>query len=122
MARGVFIVNDAGTVSMDIGETMKNRLTFRRQKKETGLWAIGYPDRNVDIKKNGKVIGFIHAPNWRTTDGKWRVSFAVMLTNESKWSWKHMSKRFDTEEEARNEIKRIWEKLNERYKFFEFED
>lgn len=77
--------------------------TFRKQPRETGLAATGYPYQNTDVKYNKQVVGHIKSPNWMTPDSKWEIW--LMRNNEKGWNWVRIKQRFDSEPEARAWIK-----------------
>lgn len=79
----------------------KNRFTFKKEPRETGLRSVGYPHQSVRIKLNGKVCGMIYAPNWQR-DG-WMVSVMVMVSSSENcpWSWRRCG-TFKTEQYARD--------------------
>ena len=78
----------------------KNRFTFKKHPRETGLRAVGHPYQSVDIKRGGLVCGTIYAPTWRTNG--WSV--ALMINKPSgencDWSWA-IGPTFNTEDGAR---------------------
>lgn len=78
----------------------KDRFTFKKEPKETGLSAVGHPYQSVNVKLNGKAVGIIHAPSWNSEG--WR--FMVMVNEPSNqncpWSWRRI-KTFTTELESR---------------------
>lgn len=90
------------------------KFTFRKHKAETGLAAVGYSRRSVDIKHKKMVVGTIYAPNWSTKDGKWGLSIMVEDSDcKCGWKWVHLKHRCDTEEEAREFLKENLESILE---------
>jgi hypothetical protein len=88
-----------------------DRITFKKWDKLTGLTSIGYSNRRVDIKLNGRVIGVIQAPNWQTKP-VWKIKFMVIkydINEDSnpncKYKWIKVKQEFDTEKDARQYIK-----------------
>ena len=81
------------------------KFTFKKQPRETGLSAVGSPYSSVDIKLDGKEVGYISAPNWQTKDAKWGVRFKVKKepsqAEPSPWRWFVVKDRFDDEAQAR---------------------
>jgi len=92
-------------------------ITFKKQKKETGLRSVGYPYAAIDIKRDKKVIGMIDPPTWRK-DG-WHVRLAVR--NEPGWGWLTLGKICGSEEEARELAKKAIPELASTYTFHELE-
>lgn len=85
-------------------------ITFKREPKETGLYAIGNSTPGVNIKYNKKWFGYITPPSWQHHG--WDVSFMVYKDNimEDKnpncdWKWVYIKQKFETEEEARQYMK-----------------
>lgn len=44
------------------------KFTFKKEKQETGLSAVGYSNPDTQIKESKQIVGYINAPNWRTKD------------------------------------------------------
>ena len=79
------------------------KFTFKRDKRETGIRAVGYPHASVRIKLGGKEVGYLAAPNWQTKDRLWRIRFSVktLPTPENPACWKWVTLKFkDLTEEA----------------------
>jgi len=78
------------------------KFTFKKEKKETGLRAVGNPWQSVYIKLDGKVVGRIDAPNWRSQDNKWTIRLAVKQKPEpdspADFGWVTLKTRFDLED------------------------
>lgn len=92
------------------------KVTFKKDPAETGLAAVGYHNRSVDIKFKKKVFGRISAPNWRTRDNKWVVGIMVHDQNTHVgWHWVFFKMRHDTEQEARDWITANFEKISQQY-------
>lgn len=77
-------------------------ITFKKEKRETGLASVGHPYQNVTIKHNKKEFGTIYAPSWRTRG--WRIHFA-RKDGVQGFKWTVVKKVFDTEEESRKFVK-----------------
>ena len=92
------------------------KFTFKKQKEETGLSAVGYPYPDVDIKANKKVVGYISAPNWQTKGHKWKVRFAMKkestTASPADFKWVFAKKVFGSEADARQWIKENTEELS----------
>lgn len=103
------------------------RLTFKKEYA-TGRMAIGNPHPNVDIKLDGKVVGFISSPNWQSVDNLWRVRLAVVKSSvqddgnpNCPWTWKVLKPTFPDERTAREYLKEHKESL-EKLNLHRFED
>ena len=96
----------------------KAKFTFKKQKKETGLAAVGNPHPDTTIKHNKEGVGHISAPAWNTKDNKWRIR--LMVEQEAKeddpcnWKWVTLKATFDTEPEARAFIQKHAEGILEK--------
>ncbi|MDD2731403.1 MAG: hypothetical protein PHW33_04760 [Candidatus Portnoybacteria bacterium] len=109
--------------------TKKNKITFRRHPRQTGLAGVGNPNQSVDIKLDNKQIGYIDAPNWDTKDGKWGIQLAIVKDDKHddgnascSWMWIFFKKRFDNENEARNWFVDNFEHFRKTYSIYSFED
>jgi len=84
------------------------KFTFKREKAETGLRAVGHPYANVTIKFNGKEVGTIIGPSWNTHDNLWRITFSIKVTPTAEapasWKWINLKFRGKDEEECRKFI------------------
>lgn len=91
----------------------KEKFTFKKQPRETGLAAVGNPNPNTDIKHDKKIVGYIASPNWQTPDNQWRIRLMVedvgdlevgdgLRMPSSGWKWITLKKTFNTEPEARD--------------------
>ncbi len=104
---------------------MKNslpKLSFKKHPKNTGLYAVGNPESNVDIKVDGIECGSIMAPSWQTKDNKWEIRLMVMKENfmpspEEPSNWKNIffKTKFDSEKDAREWLKQNWEIIINKY-------
>lgn len=81
-----------------------NTITFKRGKLGNARERVGHPHPSVDIKLDGRVIGYISPPTWQTKDHKWGLRFAVKATptadNPADWRWFVVKDRFDNEVEG----------------------
>jgi len=82
------------------------KITFKRQPRETGLYLVGHPYQDVDIKVDKKVCGYINSPSWNKNS--WDVWITVIKKDimedgnpNCKWGNVPFKKKFSTEEEAR---------------------
>jgi len=98
----------------------KQNLSFKKEKVETGLGGVGYPNPDTIIKLNKLECGKISGPSWRTKDNLWHVSF--MVKSGDSWRLVRLKKAFEKESEAREFIKRNWDAINEKYELYQFED
>jgi hypothetical protein len=92
------------------------KFTFRKEKPETGLSAVGNPRPSTTIKLGGKWCGTIQAPNWHSKDGKWGVG--LMVKDEdctAGWRWVFFQKRFDAEPDAREWLNANAEAIANKY-------
>ena len=101
------------------------KFTFKKQKEETGLAAVGYPYPDVDIKANKKVVGYISAPNRQTKGHKWKVRFAMKkestTASPADFKWVSALESFESEDDARQWIKENAEELS-KLDLYYFED
>lgn len=85
------------------------KFTFKKDKAETGLAAVGNSHPDTNIKVSGLVVGYIAAPNWRTESNHWKVRLAIAKERTKEdpapFKWITLKKRFDSEPEAREFIK-----------------
>jgi len=95
------------------------RLTFKKDKRETGLRAVGNGNPDVNIKADGEIVGLINGPTWQTKDGKFSISLVVdkeIVPNDpAGFQWVTLKARFDAETEARDFVKRNWETIQSKY-------
>mgnify|MGYP001571938629 CR=1 FL=1 len=92
-----------------------SKFTFKKEPKNTGLYAVGHPHPDTDIKHDKKSIGTIVAPSWQSKDSKWTIRLMVKnnLNERSncKWKWIQLKARFDEEPEARKYVQENSEAL-----------
>ena len=79
-----------------------NKFTFKREKKETGLRAVGHPYQSSIIKLDGKEVGTITAPSWQVTDGLWRIRLTVkrVPTADAPCEWEWIQFKFRGKDDA----------------------
>ena len=105
----------------------KIKLSFKKDKKPTGLYSVGHPYPETYIKIGGKEVGYISPPSWETDSHIWKVRIAVKKDKPDNnpncdWRWAIMGKKFDTESDARIWIKDMIVEISEIYKLHYFED
>lgn len=102
------------------------KFTFKKRPKNTGLSGVGYPYPDTYIKLDKKYVGYISAPNWQTKDNLWRVRFMkkkeITKADPSPFSWTSLSKVFETEQEAREFIKRNSKLIQQNINLYQQED
>lgn len=102
------------------------RFTFKKEKQETGLSGVGTPYPDTAIKLQGKVVGYICAPTWRSKDNKWGIRFTVRkeVTKEdpAPFKWVQIRARLDSEPEAREFLNGKIEEILEYFSLYEKED
>ncbi len=101
------------------------KLSFKKEKKLTGLSSVGYPYQNVDIKVNKKKVGYISAPTWNNGD-LWRIRFSVVKKDIMEdgnpncvWKWITLKVTFKNEDDAREYVKKIITLVQDKYIFQE---
>jgi hypothetical protein len=102
-----------------------NRITFKKEPRETGFRAVGHPYQSVNIKLDKKVVGIIHAPHWNSNPPhKWVIRLAVKDKKypNAGWGWVQLKEHFDSEAEARLFIVLNRNNLLSKYKLHSFED
>jgi len=100
------------------------KFTFKKQHRNTGLFAIGHPHQDVDVKFNKKKFGYIHAANWSRKH--WTVQYAVKDGESNPncdWNWVMVREKFNDEQAARDWFQANAEKIAaEPLHFFDDED
>lgn len=79
---------------------MSFKITFKKQKRETGLAGVGSGSRTT-MKVNGRPFGYIKSPSWSDKFKGWRVMFRVEADNDIGFNWVRLKKHPATEPEAR---------------------
>jgi hypothetical protein len=94
------------------------RLSFKKNKRETGRVGIGYPYPSTDIKVDRKVVGHIIPPTWQTKNNTWSIQIAVEKDDihsdgnaNCPWRWVFLKLEFDEEKDAREYLKNHTEGL-----------
>jgi len=107
------------------------KITFRKERKPTGLGAIGSPYPSTRIKVDTKECGYITPPNWNSPDNLWRVGISIIKKNLDEdgnpncgWRWFRPVESFENEPSARIFVK---EKLipylvNNEHRLYFFEE
>lgn len=122
-------VTDHGANRVRIAIMKRERVTFRRQPRDTVLFRVGHSYSDVDIKIDGKICGVIYAESCNRK--KWEVWFMVIKKDilEDKnpncpWMNKPMA-AFQTEEQARQAVPKLIARVRKEgydFHFFEKED
>ena len=104
----------------------KIKLSFKKDKKPTGLHSVGHLYPETFIKVDGKRIGEIIPPSWNTTN-TWKILIAVKKTKPDDnpncdWKWANIGKQFDTESEAREWLKTMIKSIDDVHTFHFFEE
>jgi len=105
---------------------MKTKLSFKKEPKETGLYSVAHPYQNVKIKIDKKYVGLIIAPDWQIRD-VWIAGFAIKKEKPDDnpncdWKWYYFSKKFTSEEDAREFVKEIIDDFVTKHTLHFFED
>lgn len=105
-----------------------NKLSFKRCKQERGLGGVGHPHPNTTIKRDGKEVGTIYAPNWRTKDNLYRISLVILKSEEElrdpkgnpNCVWKSVTLKFksESEPECRKFLEDNWTKITTDLKLY----
>lgn len=91
---------------------MENKFTFRKERVETGLAGVGYPNPSTVIKLEGKPVGEIIGPCWASEDSLWRVRLAEADKSEYRgWKMVTLKAKFDSEPEARKYLNENFERV-----------
>jgi len=102
----------------------KNSITFKKGKRNTGLYACGTPREDTQIKLNKKRIGWINATNWQTNVHKVHICIEkndIMEDGNPNCSWRNVTFKAEFTEEldamnfAKEKILPFMERNN--YKF-----
>lgn len=85
------------------------RLSFKKQPRERGLGGVGHPYPAVDIKGDGREVGWIDPPS--AFKQHYHVWMRLEDTSDTV-GWRNVYMFVcDTEEEARQWVKDNWNKL-----------
>jgi len=96
------------------------KITFKKEPMESGLRSVGYPHQNVNIKIDGRVVGYIGAPNWQTKH-VWTIRLMVYKnaerTPEDNCAWKTIKvvRTFESETTAREWVINHLENISKKY-------
>jgi hypothetical protein len=97
---------------------IKTKLSFRKDPRPTGLFAVGHPQPGTTIKIDGKEVGYIAPPTWQTRD-IWTIRFMVKDELQENpncdWKWVTFKTEFATEPEAREFIRQNLNRILDRY-------
>lgn len=89
-----------------------NKLSFKKDPRETGLAAVGNPHPDVRIKLDGGEVGVIDGPSWQTKDCRWRVRVAIDAPKTPEkpagFRWATFKVTHDSEAAARAWVKANW--------------
>ena len=99
------------------------KFRFKKGKRSTGLFSVGCPYPDTQIKLGGKEVGIIYAPVFggmtKEINRQWRVFFAIEKQDGNcPFTWIRLKKGFDTEQEARSAAIKFGETIGDKYKFF----
>lgn len=97
------------------------KLSFKKHPRETGLRAVGNGNPFVDIKGDGRVVGWISPKNHNTTH--YTIWFHVKHPDDVGGFYNvSLRNKCDTEQEAREYIKRYWTIIQEKLTLHQLED
>lgn len=89
------------------------KFTFRKQPRATGLAAVTETHPDTDIKLGGLVVGSIDAPHHTSTDGLWKLRFAVTdASQKCGWRWVTLKYRPKDEPAGRAYVNERFEQIN----------
>lgn len=90
------------------------KLTFKKDKPQTGLMTVGHPYLPTSIKLDGMLIGTIYPPNYQKQH--WEIGLIVSQTGGNcPWGWLSLKRKYDSEPEARQFIKDNLETIRKKY-------
>lgn len=93
------------TASAPTHVPLAGELTFRKDRKETGLAAIARPHPDTAIKIGGLQVGTIHAPMPRG-EAEWSVTLTVVdPAAHCGWRRVKLTRRYEDEASARAAVK-----------------
>lgn len=104
---------------------MKLKISFKQHPKPTGLYAVGNPLPFIDIKLDGKVIGFMSPPNWQ---GYYYSIYITVYKTEpddnSNCDWFNLRLKgeFSDKNLAKEHVKKILPLVMKKYKIYKRED
>ena len=103
----------------------KQKFTFKKDPKETGLTSVGRPYQSVNIKHGKKRVGRIFAPNWSSKSLVWTLGFMVTgntCNPNCNWMWLFPNDTFSSEQAARDYLKANAEKIISTYDLHHMEE
>jgi hypothetical protein len=90
------------------------KLTFKKDKKESGTGAIGWPWPNTRIKFDGQVIGVITAPGYLSKNRLWTISITVRRKPTANNPSVYTRKNIGTQHICNSEMDaRLWIKMHQ---------
>jgi hypothetical protein len=99
------------------------KLSFKKDKKETGLAGVANPFPLTFIKGDKKLVGYIHHPRFADEANKWYLMFMVKdQTQRSGWKWITLTARFDSEEQGREFVMKHWNAITTKYSLHQQDD
>jgi hypothetical protein len=106
---------------------MNMKLSFKKEKKETGLRAIAEPNPTTQIKADKKKCGAITPPNRFSSQGDdWFIRLMVKKVpseaDPCDFAWITLKAKRSTEEECREFIKKNWAVICEKYDLYQMDD
>jgi hypothetical protein len=98
------------------------KLSFKKEKAQTGLARIGAGNSPIAIKADKLKVGYINFPNWSSKTNTIDIRFAVHPDGYETWKWITLAHHPINEEDARQFIEDNWTKIITKYKLHQFED
>lgn len=96
--------------------------TFKKEKKETGLAAVGYPYPDTQIKHKKKIVGIIQGPNWQSKNNQWRIKFMIAVENQkNQFEWIKLKYIAPTEQDARSFLQQYGEEILKKFNLYHIE-
>lgn len=101
-------------------KTKTPSITFKNHPKNTGLYSVGNPDSDIDIKVDKKKIGLILASSWQQK--YWRIQIAIKKpvpdnNPNCDWKWTGFKKQFGESKDAKEFVKKYLLQFLENYKY-----
>ena len=88
------------------------KITFKKGKRATGLAAVTDGTPNTDIKYKNKSFGYItHNNRWCDKRNGIEVWFKKKKDNKMGWVWAKLIGEFKNEDEARERLQSIKDKI-----------
>jgi hypothetical protein len=99
------------------------RLTFKLERRVTGLAGVAHSHRNVFIKGDGKHVGMITKAHWSSKRDDWSIQLTVRKepTKEAPadFKWITLKKRAETAEELREFVTKHWDDIRGHYDLYQ---